>query len=95
MWTRIEKGRVIKSTLTLSHGIILRMNTRRMLPVEYSAILCSPLIRCSSEVSVHCDYSRVHKSVNTENSFFGRDVTYLPKKDIFPRPDSHADGSGL
>ena len=27
-------------------------------------------------------YSHLHNSVNTEISFFGRDVTYLPKKDI-------------
>ena len=39
-------------------------------------------------------YSHLHNSVNTENSFFGRDVTYLPQKDIFPRPDN-ADGSAL
>ena len=40
-------------------------------------------------------YSHLHNSVNTENSFFGHDVTYLPKKDIFPCHDNHADGSGL
>ena len=28
------------------------------------------------------NYSHLHNSVNTEISFFGRDVTYLPKKDI-------------
>ena len=27
--------------------------------------------------------------MNTENYFFGRDVTYLPKRDIFLRPDNH------
>ena len=39
-------------------------------------------------------YSHLYNSVNTENSFFGRDVTYLPQKDIFPHPDN-ADGSTL
>ena len=28
------------------------------------------------------EYSHLHNSVNTKISFFGRDVTYLPKKDI-------------
>ena len=27
-------------------------------------------------------YSHLHNSVNTKISFFGRDVIYLPKKDI-------------
>jgi len=40
-------------------------------------------------------YSRLHNSVNTENSFFGRDVTCLPKKDIFPQPDVANRGSGI
>jgi len=41
------------------------------------------------------DYSRLHNSVNTENSFFGHDVTCLPKKDIFPQPDVANRGSGI
>ena len=35
-------------------------HTSWTLPVEYSANLCSTLIRCSSEVSVHCDYHQLH-----------------------------------
>ena len=31
--------------------------------------------------NIRCHYSHLHNSVNTEISFFGRDVTYLPKKD--------------
>ena len=31
----------------------------------------------------------LHNSVNTENYFFARDMTYLPKRDIFPHPDNY------
>ena len=34
-------------------------------------------------------------SVDTENSFFGHDVTYLPKKEIFPHPDNTLDNDIL
>jgi len=45
--------------------------------------------------NIMISYSRLHNSVNTENSFFGRDVTCLPKKDIFPQPDVANHGSGI
>ena len=41
------------------------------------SLIRSQLVPCTAT-----NYSHLHNSVNTEISFFGRDVTYLPKKHI-------------